>query len=154
MFAVAGVDVSVKECRRMLQAMASAVPSVMRWHGEIEHIIRKTRTLTNPLGLSRTFLGMVDNDMLREAVAFVPQSTVGMLLNYALERIYHESDILNETDLLLQNHDAVLGQTPDDLLEEHTEKVGRLMTIPLVIKGRELVIPSDLKVGRSWGELK
>jgi uracil-DNA glycosylase family 4 len=153
MFAMAGFDVPAHECKRMLQAMASGVPAVVRWQAEVEDTLKSTRAITNAFGLRRTFFGMIDNDAIREAIAFNPQSTVGQLMNFALERIYHESGLIHEIDFLLQIHDAAIGQSPADLVQRHTDAVGTLMEIPLTIKGRELTIPSDLEVGRSWGEL-
>jgi len=155
MFAVAGVDVPPSQCRKMLQAMAAAVPAVVRWKAEVAEELKRTRTITNSFGLRRTFFGIIDNDTIREAIAFNPQSTVGQLLNFALERIYHESSILSEgTDLLLQIHDAVILQSNIDKVHQHTAIVEELMQIPLMIKGRELIIPSDLAIGPSWGDLK
>lgn len=153
-FALLDIDIPTKECRHMLQAIASNVPSIIRWHAEVEDTLRRTRKLTNPLGLERTFFGMVDNAMIREAIAFVPQSTVGMLMNFALQRIYHESDILTLSDFLLQIHDAIVMQSPEEVMEKHSTEVGELMLVSMIIKGRELVIPSDLEVGLNWGELK
>jgi uracil-DNA glycosylase family 4 len=153
MFAVAGFDVSPAECKRMLQAMASGVPAVVRWQAEVEDTLKSTRAVTNAFGLRRTFFGMIDNDAIREATAFNPQSTVGQLMNFALEKIYHESGLMHEMDFLLQIHDACLGQSPTNLVRKHADIVGQLMEIPLVIKGRELIIPSDIEIGPSWGEL-
>jgi DNA polymerase I-like protein with 3'-5' exonuclease and polymerase domains len=154
MFALAGFDVPEKECRRMLQAMASGVPSVIRWQQEVAEQVKSTRTITNALGLRRTFFGMIDDDTIREAIAFGPQSTVGQLMNFALARVYHESGIISDLDILLQIHDAVIWQSDADKIRVHAAIVGELMNIPLEIKGRRLVVPSDLEIGPNWGELK
>lgn len=154
MFALAGFDVPEAQCKRFLQAMAAGVPAVGRWQASKEQEIKSTRCVTNNFGLRRTFFGIIDDETVREAIAFSPQSTVGQLMNFALERIYHESGLMNEMDFLLQIHDACLGQSPVDKVKEHTDVVRKLMEIPLIIKSRELTIPSDLEVGPSWGELK
>jgi DNA polymerase I-like protein with 3'-5' exonuclease and polymerase domains/uracil-DNA glycosylase len=153
MFALAGFDVPEAECRRMLQAMASGVPSVVRWQQEVEEQLKSTRSITNAFGLRRTFFGIIDDDAVREAIAFNPQSTVGQLMNFALERVYHESSVMTDLDILLQIHDAVIWQSSTDKVQTHAAIVGELMDIPLEIKGRKLVVPSDLEVGPSWGEL-
>lgn len=154
MFAVAGHDISEAECKRLLQKLVSATPAVTRWQDEVEDQLKSTRCITNCFGLKRVVFGIIDDDAIRELIAFNPQSTVGQMTNFALAKIYHETDILHETDLLLQIHDAILGQSPEHLLEEHTKIVSEKMRIPLMIKGRELVIPTDLETGPSWGELK
>lgn len=152
--AVEGINVPPKECRKYLDALSAADPATIRWHAEVEAKVRQDRVLINALGLRRFFLGIIDDSAIREAIAWDPQSTVGMLLNAALNRMYHESDMLIETDLLLQIHDSIHGQSPKDKLQDHVEEAGRLMEIPLIIKNRELVIPSDLAVGPNWGDLK
>ncbi len=154
MFAQDGFDISEAECKKMLQAIASGVPAVIRWQAEVENQLKSTRTITNAFGLRRTFFGVMDNDAVREAIAFGPQSTVGQLMNFALARMYQDKNLMSEMDLLLQVHDAAIGQSPIDKVKEHTDRVGELMSIPLMIKGRELIIPSDLEAGPSWGELK
>jgi uracil-DNA glycosylase len=154
MYAMSGMDVPPRECKRLLQAMRSSVPAVVRWQREVEDTLHSTRTITNPLGLRRTFLGVIDNDCIREAIAFNPQSTVGMLLNKSLDRIYHTPGLINDVDFLLQQHDALIAQADVDKVKECAEWVGRLMAIPLHIKGRELIIPTDLEVGKTWGSLK
>lgn len=153
-FALQGYDVDLRECKRMLQALASNVPAVVRWHEEVISTLHSTRIVTNCFGRKRRFLGIIDSDAVREAIAFIPQSTVGDLMNFALESIYNTPDLIGEMDLLLQLHDAAIGQSPPEKLEEHTRRVGELMSIPLEIKGRTLIIPSDLEVGASWGTLK
>lgn len=154
MFAMAGYDVPRRESRRLLQAMASGVPAVLRWQQEVEDTVRSTRRLTNPFSLTRLFLGIIDNDAIREAIAFVPQSTVGQMMNFALARIYYESGIMHQMDFLLQNHDAIIYQSSPDNIRYHSSVIGELMEIPLSIKGRLLIIPSDLEVGPNWGDLK
>jgi len=154
MFAEAGYDVPVAQCKRLLQAMASGVPAVLRWHNEIEEKLRTTKTIINALGLRRTFYGIIDHDTIREAVAFGPQSTVGVLTNLALEKIDADPGLLDVADLLLQIHDAIMGQSPTDIVMDVTARVGELMTIPLMIKGRELTIPSDLAIGPNWADMK
>jgi DNA polymerase I-like protein with 3'-5' exonuclease and polymerase domains len=153
-FIMMDMDVPTKECRRLLQAMASNVPAVGRWQAEVEETVRLTRRLVNPFGLSRTFLGIIDADVIREATAFVPQSTVGQMLNLALRRIYQRPEIMTSVDFLLQIHDAILAQAPIDELQKWATLVGELMLMPLTIKGRELVIETDCDCGPSWGDLK
>ena len=152
--AVEGIDIPPKECRKFIQALSTADPAILRWHAEVEAMIRKDRVLTNSLGLRRFVFGYIDDGAIREMIAWEPQSTVGMLLNAALNRVYHESNILDESDFLLQIHDSIHGQSPEDKLEEHITEVGRLMEIPLKIKNRILTIPSDLAVGLNWADLK
>jgi DNA polymerase-1 len=151
LFAKEGINMEPKQCKRLLQTMAANVLPVMRWHDEVVATLQETRTIVNPLGLRRRFLGVIDNDCIREAIAFSPQSTVAQLTNFSTLRIYNE--LGSELDLLLNQHDAIIGQSPVEQLQTHCTKIGQLMLQPMTIKGRVLVIPSDLEVGPNWGSL-
>ena len=152
-----GYDIPAKECQRMLDAMYAGIPMVVNWQNEVEYEVRENRALTTPLGRRRYVMGKITPDVVREMIAFVPQCTVAHVLNIGLDRIYdwlehqENSDIL---DLLMNIHDAIIWQSPEQLIYDHAETIGNLMLIPLTIHGRELTIPSDLAIGPSWGELE
>ena len=86
---------------------------------------------------------------MKEALAYVPQSTVADLVNQALIELNKEG-----FELLLQVHDSIVLQCNEDDVEETVKKVKQVMTRPLEIGGRVLVIPVDTKVGKNWGEMK
>jgi DNA polymerase I-like protein with 3'-5' exonuclease and polymerase domains len=93
----------------------------------------------------------MNQNLFRSAVAFVPQSTVGEMLQLAIQRIHTELDYFEP---LLNVHDEVVGQCAPEDLPRAIKDVRRAMTIPLEINGRELVIPCDFKTGPNWGEMK
>ncbi len=51
--------------------------NIKTWWAEIEDDLRRSRTLTTPYGFQRTFYNRWDDDLFKEATAFIPQSTVG-----------------------------------------------------------------------------
>lgn len=85
-----------------------------------------------------------------EAIAFVPQSDVPDMLNIAMQRLAKEP----WCELLLQVHDAVLGQIPIEGAKDYCKRIQELMTVPLEIHGRTCIVPVDIKVGYRWSELK
>jgi DNA polymerase I-like protein with 3'-5' exonuclease and polymerase domains len=56
--------------------------------------------------------------------------------------------------VLGQVHDAILGQVPNDKVDELMPKIVKCMTNPMVVQGRELIIPSSVEVGDTWKNLK
>jgi len=56
--------------------------------------------------------------------------------------------------VLGQVHDAILGQVPNDKVDELMPKIVKCMTNPMVVQGRELIIPSSVEVGNTWKNLK
>jgi DNA polymerase I-like protein with 3'-5' exonuclease and polymerase domains len=131
-----------------------AFPGIRKWHDSIANELSNTGTLTTPLGRRRQFWGRLnDATTLRGAIAYVPQSTIGDLLNIGLYRVWNE--LQGEgVQVLGQVHDAILGQVPNDKVDELMPKIVKCMTNPMVVQGRELIIPSSVEVGNTWKNLK
>lgn len=62
-------------------------------------------------------------------------------------------DLGTEIDLLLQVHDEIVFQFPADRPELALQARERMIET-ILIRGREMTIPSDLKVGKSWGRMQ
>lgn len=123
------------------------------WHIKVRDQLGKTRIMTTPFGRKRMFFGRWSEDLVREAIAYVPQSTVGDLLNLGLTRSWH--NLPPEWSLLMQNHDAVLAQVPEEAAPEHIHKFfHHYYEIPTTIHGRTFTIPMDIKIGKNWGTMK
>lgn len=146
-----GIEVSAADCKSAMEAVLSASPWLRQWHAEVEETIRTKRVITNAFGHQYRFFGIIDDDAVREALAFGPQSTVGLMTQYAAQRIYDEYP---QCELLLNIHDALIVQCDESLVDECIETVGRLMEIPLTLNGQTFTIESDAAFGPSWGELR
>jgi DNA polymerase-1 len=141
-----------EEARRLLNLYYVNYPSIKRWHIEVESELRRSRTLTTPMGRKRTFFERWGPDLIREAIAFVPQSVVSDIMNYGIIRC--SKSMPREWELLMQNHDAVLFQVPSDTVPIHILKfIGHYFTIPIPFPEGEMVIPIEVKVGPNWGDL-
>ena len=147
------IKVSEDKARELLNTYFAIYPKIKRWHAFVQDELKTKRTLTTPLGRKRIFFGRWGDDLFRAAIAYVPQSTVGDLLNLGLIRAYHGLPL--GWKFILQNHDAVLMQVPDYTPPEHIYKfLHHYFEIPLTINGKTFTIPIDIKIGRSWGSLK
>lgn len=119
---------------------------------EVERELKYSRTLTTPFGRKRTFFGRWDDKLLREAYAFIPQSTVGDLGGRAIVRCYEEIECrIPGAEFLLSVHDSVIMQCWERDVERVASEMQRVMAIPLTIKDKTFVIPTDCKVGYNWG---
>lgn len=145
--------VTAAEAKRLLNAYFAEYPRIKLWHMSIERQLRGSRTLTTPLGRKRTFFNRWDQSLLKEAYAYIPQSTVADVLNMGLRRLYAKYNN-TDTDLLLQIHDAVLLETPTSKVADVARDVKELLTIPIRVGFRDLVIPVDVTTGLNWGDLK
>ena len=131
-----------------------AFPGIRSWHDNIANELLNTGTLTTPIGRRRQFWGRLDDaTTLRGAIAYVPQSTIGDLLNMGLYRVWNELRD-DGVQVLGQVHDAILGQVPTEKVDELMPKIVECMTNPIQVGERTLVIPSSVEVGNTWKNMK
>ena len=144
------LDCSVNEAKQLLRVYHSRCPQLQLWHGRIQDELKRTRTLYNLFGRKHYFLDRWGDSLFRSAYSYIPQSTVGDLLNRALNRLYYYHG--NEIDIILQLHDAIYSIVLEDKVEHYARLTKQAMRIPLTIKQETFYIDVDFKVGPSWGE--
>lgn len=74
---------SIPECIRFLTMFETLFPEVIEWQTEIELIVRSTRLLHNLFNFPGTFERAFTDSYIREAISWIPQSTVGCLTHIA-----------------------------------------------------------------------
>lgn len=137
-------------------AYFTAFPGIPEFHSWIATELQVEGKLTTPFGRTRMFWGRRNEpSTIREAVAFMPQSLVADYLNKGLLRVFLDRTV--PVQLLLQIHDAILIQYPEELENEIIAHILPLMTFPLNVtdqhkQTRKLLIPSDAATGWNWGK--
>ena len=135
----------------------SAFPGIPNWHQKVATELQLNGFLTTPLGRTRYFLNRLDSDdTLKEAIAFLPQSTIGEILNEGMYQIWRDYDDKRDQEiwiqLLAQVHDAVLIQYPD-ISDEHEQKtletIRRAIQVPIPFGDKQLIIPANVE-GTGW----
>lgn len=136
------------------QRYFDAFPGIRIWQEETVARLLDPVTgpvLTTPLGRKRTFHGRLGDEAThREAIAFVPQSMVGDILNIGLVNVYNR---VEEAQILGNIHDAILLQIPTVLLPRLIPEISDCLRVPVRARGGEMVIPSDIKIGNNWGNM-
>jgi len=135
-------------------------PGISDWHIWVANELRTKGHLVSPFGIRRTFWSRRwDDATLREAIAFVPQHCVGVLMNVGIYRIWERFEGKPGADIqiLLNLHDAVLGQVRIEKAAELLPQVLECLRFPFPvtdIKGvtREVIIPFDVEVGYNWNK--
>jgi uracil-DNA glycosylase family 4 len=169
-----GVSIDFEEAKHYIAVYRKLHEQLPVWWKETENQLWSTHRLYNLLGRQRTFYDRVQS-CLPEAVAFVPQSTVGDTLNVGLlqlsgveskyarkagivEAIPKHLPVLRaaEFEILMQIHDAVAFQYLPEYEEEVAIAVRELMRVPLWVSPRHdpFEIPVEIQLGESWGEVK
>ena len=135
-------------------------PGIQDWHLWVAEQLKTKGYLENVFGMRRTFWSRKwDDATLREAIAFSPQSAVGVLTNLALHRLWDKYEGLPGApiQILANGHDAVIGQIRTDLVDEMVPKLLEDMRFPFDIadihgKVRTVTIPFDMELGLNWGK--
>lgn len=119
-----------------------------RWHADVASRLLSDGYLTTLTGRRRWFFGRRNDDAtIREAIAYDPQGSVGDILNQGMLNVWR----LGICQLLLQIHDAILVQYPENLEDEIVPKVIKAIQHPIELKyNRTLLIPSEAKTGWNW----
>jgi len=131
-----------------------AFPGIARWHDDIRVQLQTEQQLVTPYMRKRTFWGRpTDAATLRKAVAHVPQSLIGDVLNTGLYRCWRSLEG-SSFQLLAQVHDAFVAQVRREELDDLAPKVLEAMTIPVPVNGRTMIIPAELKYGPNWRDMK
>jgi DNA polymerase I len=129
-------------------AYFQAFPSHQRWHAHVASELLTTGNLTTLTGRRRWFFGRRNDDAtVREAIAFDPQGSVGDILNRGMLQVWR----LRICQLLLQIHDAILVQYPEEQEDEVLPKILKAIQVPVpLMHNRTLLIPSEAKTGWNW----
>lgn len=146
----ASIGCSLRDAQDFTNRWFSTYPGIKKWHARVKKEIAETRSVRNKFGYRMIFLDRIE-DVFNEALAWVPQSTVALTINHAMNNILNN---LPEVIVNLQVHDSL-----DMCVLSHKLKE----TIPLIRKEAQIVIPYDdpliIPVGfkystKSWGEVK
>ena len=147
------VGQSEGRARELLNQYHTLYPCLQLWHMRVRSQVGKTRVMTTPFGRKRMFFGRWGDDLVREAIAYVPQSTVGDLLNLGIIRSWDARP--PEWKYLMQNHDSVVAQVPIDTPDMHIWKFFKhYYEIPVMIDRKWCKVPMDIQVGKNWGEME
>lgn len=124
------LGITVKEADDFQTKWFGAHPGIKDWHWRIEAQLAATRTVSNKFGYKRFYFDRIDK-VLPQALAWIPQSTVGLVVNKGLDKL--DQELYPRVIPLLQVHDSIVYQ-----FKRNDEKV-----LPLVKKCIELPVPYD-----------
>lgn len=135
---------------RFQEAYFRAFPVIKRWHSEVARKLQTQGYIVTALGRKRNFLGRRwDDNTLREAIAFEPQSTVGEILNLFLWRVWKNAPTV---EILAQIHDAILFQYESGIEAKAIADVLALSEIKVEYPSGTMFIPAEAQVGWNWAK--
>lgn len=128
----------------------TAFPAIPRLHEWIADRLKEDGYLITPFGRKRWFFGKRDErDTLKQAVAHMGQSMTADEMNNAMLQLWR----LNICQIMMQCHDSILIQYPEEQENEIVPKALAAMRVPLELEGgRQFSVPLDVQVGWNWGK--
>lgn len=123
-------------------------PAITKWHEWTRSKLLRDGWLTSLMGRQRWFFGRRwETETLNAAIAYDPQSSIADYLNRGLVRSWRIPGV----QLLLQVHDALLVQYPEDREAELVPKIQQALELEIeLFYGRKMTIPTETFVGWNW----
>lgn len=144
------LGVTVKEAEAFQKAWFKAHPGLWAWRERVENSLLTTRMVRNRFGYRRYYFDRIEN-LLPEALAWIPQSTVANVINLGMRKVF---DSVPAAELLLQVHDSIVFQCPLESYLETTQAVIEALRVPIPYSD-PLVIGVGAKASAvSWGDVK
>lgn len=158
------IVVTIKQTKQFRKKYLSLY-QIESWWADVENTLNAFHEITTPYGFTRRFYN-IGKEALKEAVAFIPQSTVadhmygdiqeenprpGGLLMVQREIIAKNKEL----KLIHSAHDSAIIEFPSTLdVKELYGEVKQWIQRPMIVKGEEFTIPCDAKVGEYWEEFE
>lgn len=148
-------DIPLHEAKRGFSNYMTEFPGIPAWQQHTRARVHAGEIIINPLGRAWLPFGRQwDKKTWRQALAFLPQSTLADIMDIALWLVWYYLEPMG-VELLAQVHDAILHMTPQDRLDLERE-VLRLMQIPVPVVDihgvtRTMTIGVESAVGKNWG---
>lgn len=153
------LGISIVEARDLRNRYFAAFPKLQVWHSETKLKLAKTRRLTTPFGRVREFSAGWNEDLWKAAWAYIPQSTVGDLLNTGFLEFWRWLKVDGNEErfdcqVMLQIHDSLVVQCPEEHVPVIAKKLKECLERPITVNGHIFTIPTDCAVGPNWLDLK
>lgn len=130
----------------------AAYPGFPLWWQWTATELQTVQQLITPFGRRRHFFGRPGDDTtLREAIAFLPQSTTADRMNLGMWRVWKK---LPNVQLLAQTYDSITFQYQESANEAQIieDALALVQSIPLTApNGRRYTVPGEAKIGWNWG---
>lgn len=149
------IALSKKEAENYLTVYHTLFPEIHEWHREVERQLQETAIIYNLFGYPKSFFYPSVNppdNILKDAYAQCPQSTVGCITHIAYTAMYDW--ILSNScawDLLANTHDSYLVQCPEAEYRECAKKAQEFMNQELISpRGERFKMKSEAQWGYNW----
>ncbi len=146
------LGLTVHETDRAQRWYFGKYPGIKKWQADMIAKIKAKHYVENVFGNRRYYFDRIDDSVFREAIAWVPASTVAIYINKIWLNIWENYPHIW---ILLQVHDSLAGQFPTHRRVECLKQLEEASQIILPYPDDPLIIPTGTKTSDvSWGDCK
>jgi len=143
------LGLGVQEAERTQRWYFGRFRRIEQWQNNLKTNLAAKRYVRNAFGYRRFFFDRIDGTVYNQAAAWIPQSTVALLINRIWANIRESEPGIT---ILLQVHDSLVGQYPLSKRDYYRARLTELSRVP-VPYADPLVIPTGFKTSTtSWGD--
>lgn len=140
---------TVHEVDRAQKIWFGAHPGILGWHTRVRDQVLKRRFIENRFGYRWYIFDRIAS-IIPEAIAWIPQSTVSIVINKIWMNLFHQC---KSAQVLLQVHDSLCGQIHRNMVSSTIPKMKELSRIVIPYED-PLIIPTGIKLSeKSWGDV-
>lgn len=153
-------NVSLDFAKEFYFLYGGLTPELPRWWRSIKETVIAKGRLVTPMGRIRqcykacsavAHTGQLPDDILRDLVSYIPQSTVPDVLN---EAIYELWNLCEWVKWHQHGHDSYLASGPPERTQEFYERSEEAAArVHFTIDGQDCHIPGEFSWGYSWGAM-
>lgn len=136
---------SFAECVKFLAKFRELFPEVVEWQEEIEIRVRSARILANLFGYERRFERELNDSYIREAISWIPQSTVGCITHLGIRAARRE-----RLSVCSNKHDSYAVICRDDEVDQVAAFMRKSMSVTLPGRDCSFTMKSEVQVGQNW----
>lgn len=147
------LGVTVLEAEFFINRWFSAHPKLKAWHERINTEMKVHKCVANAFNYQKKFFASTDHGTaLSEALAWIPQSTVGIIINKVWAYLDKHVDY-SLVEVKMQVHDSLVFQIDRERIDMAARVISDAFKSVIVPYADPLNIPSTLGIGLDAGEL-
>lgn len=146
------IGLLVHETERIQKWYYEMCPEIKQWQDDIKAQVSGRRYVENAFGYRTYYLDKIEGTIFNQAVAWIPQSTVAILINHIWAEL-EDNPSTQFLEVLLQVHDSLVGQWQSHLGDWAMREMLKVANTVAVPYEDPLFIPvGAVTSDRSWGD--
>lgn len=145
------LGISVREAEHFSNRWFAAHPGIKEWHRRVDRELSFNRRVSNRFGNVRYYFDRIEH-LLPQALAWIPQSTVALVINRGLVEV--DAKLRGRVEPLMQVHDSLVMQIPQEHFPSVLPELKACMEVVVPYED-PLIIPVGIDVSdKSWGDVQ